>query len=211
MKKKNKKYETDNFVFSKDHRDLVRYIVPFFCIPFLLAISVYFWIDVFRHPADEYRRYFAAAFFLMDIALTINFYRHKTINEMQFNIKDHCITNTIPHKKDIKLNLFDPLYISHVSVDFYYGKGAKITKAYYLFSSRPFSINDYKGDDGLVPLEHFHKLGIIISPKNERVDEWLCTELKINDIPEFPRSVEYNTENQFGNGIDSSPGLMLDG
>ena len=36
-------------------------------------------------------------------------------------------------------------------------------------------------------------------------------ELKINDIPEFPRSVEYNTENQFGNGIDSSHGLMLDG
>ena len=107
-------------------------------------------------------------------------------------------------------NLFDPLYISHISIQIARGRSS-ITQEFFLFASRCFSNDDYKGDDTLTTLEHFHKKGIIIFPKKKRVDEWLRSELKINDIPEFPRSVLYNTENQFGNGIDSDIGLMTDG
>lgn len=210
-KKKKKKSEIDNFVLSKNDRDIRRYIVPFFGFPLLLSISVFLWISVLRYPDNVIHWVIASGWFLFVIALMICFYTHKTIDEMQYHIGEHTVTNTIPSKKDLKLNLFDPLYITRISVDFYYGKGAKITREYYLFSSRSFSIDDYKGDDGLIPLEHFHKLGIIILPENERVDKWLHSGLKINDIPVFPRSVIFNTENQFGNGIDSSVGLMLDG
>lgn len=211
MKKKNKKNEIDNFVLPNNARDSRKYIVPFFGFPMLLLLSLFLWISVFRYPDNVIHWVIASGWFLFVIALTVYFYTHRTIDEMQYHIGEHTVTNTISSKIDLKLNLFDPLHISHISITFYYGKGASETKEYYLFGARPFSNDDYKGDNTLSTLEHFHKKGIIIFPKKKKVDEWLRSELKINDIPEFPRSVIFNTENQFGNGIDSDIGLTTDG
>ncbi len=207
MKKKN---IIDNYVFLKYDRDISKYFVPYFCIPLLLVYLLFFWILLFRYPDNEVHLFFASILSLLNIALIVYFYKHRTINEMQFHIGEHTITNTTPKKKDLKLNLFDPLYISHIFIKIARGRSF-ITQEFYLFASRPFSNDDYKGDDTVTTLEYLHKRGIIIFPKNEKVDEWLGSELKINDIPEFPRSVIFNTENQFGNGIDSSVGLMTDG
>ncbi len=205
-----KKTDFNSYVLTKEEHIIRRYIVPFFGFPMLLLFSLYLWIFAFKHPENVGHWGFASGWFLFVIALMVYFYTHRTIDEMQYHIGEHSISNTTPLKKDLKLNLFDQLYITLVSVEFAYGK-ATIMRKFYLFSPQPFSNDDFKGSGGLITLEHFHKLGIIIFPTNERVDKWLNTELKINDIPEFPHSVIYNTENQFGNGIDSSVGLMTDG
>ena len=106
MKKKN---IVDNYVFSKYDRDINKYFVPFFCIPLLLVYLLFFWILLFRYPDNEVHLFFATVLSLLIIALIINFYRHRTIDEMQYHIGEHIITNTIPQKKDLKLNCTSPL------------------------------------------------------------------------------------------------------
>ena len=169
------------YICTKEEQILRKYFAPIGLAAMLTFACILFDQAVKYNSSAHWL--FAIVWFMFVVCLIARSYSCRIVDNMQFCVKSNIIENTSSRKDSVILDLSAKIYTTRITHEFAYGKATQ-ERSFYLFSSKPFVLDNLK--NGLYAFKKLHKEGILIIPCNGETDMWYTSIIGTSIVPSYP-------------------------